>query len=112
MRAAGLFLDDSKNRITDETLALLVRLARECGLREKIDAIHVPVLGLGGRPPSTPPWRRRVREDRRRLAVSIESRGPDRTCPRGQVGRCTKGQLLATRCRAYRAGMTGSSAAA
>ena len=37
--AAGLFLDYSKNRITDETLALLVRLARECGLREKIDAM-------------------------------------------------------------------------
>jgi glucose-6-phosphate isomerase len=37
--AAGLFLDYSKNRITDETLALLFRLARECGLREKIDAM-------------------------------------------------------------------------
>ncbi|MDP9135953.1 MAG: glucose-6-phosphate isomerase, partial [Actinomycetota bacterium] len=37
--AAGLFLDYSKNRITDETLALLVRLVRECGLREKIDAM-------------------------------------------------------------------------
>jgi glucose-6-phosphate isomerase len=37
--AAGLYLDYSKNRITDETLALLVRLARECGLREKIDAM-------------------------------------------------------------------------
>jgi glucose-6-phosphate isomerase len=39
LEAAGLFLDYSKNRVTDETLALLVRLARECGLRERIDAM-------------------------------------------------------------------------
>jgi glucose-6-phosphate isomerase len=37
--AAGIFLDYSKNRITDETLALLVRLAQESGLRERIDAM-------------------------------------------------------------------------
>ena len=37
--AAGLFLDYSKNRITDETLRLLLRLATECGLRGKIDAM-------------------------------------------------------------------------
>ncbi len=37
--AAGVFLDYSKNRITDETLALLVRLAEECGLRARIDAM-------------------------------------------------------------------------
>ena len=37
--AAGLFLDYSKNRVTDETLKLLVTLAEECGLREKIDAM-------------------------------------------------------------------------
>src|SRR5262245_4351071 len=37
--AAGLFLDYSKNRVTDETLALLVRLAEETGLRERIDAM-------------------------------------------------------------------------
>ncbi|MGI8827201.1 MAG: glucose-6-phosphate isomerase [Chloroflexota bacterium] len=36
---AGLYLDYSKNRVTDETLALLVRLAEECGLRERIDAM-------------------------------------------------------------------------
>ena len=35
----GLFLDYSKNRITDETLRLLVRLAEESGLRERIDAM-------------------------------------------------------------------------
>ena len=39
LEAAGLYLDYSKNRITDETLALLVALARECGLRERIDAM-------------------------------------------------------------------------
>jgi glucose-6-phosphate isomerase len=37
--AAGLFLDYSKNRITDETLKLLVQLAEESGLREHIDAM-------------------------------------------------------------------------
>jgi glucose-6-phosphate isomerase len=36
---AGLFLDYSKNRVTDETLRLLVRLAEECDLRERIEAM-------------------------------------------------------------------------
>ena len=38
-QAVGLFLDYSKNRITDETLKLLVQLAEESGLRERIDAM-------------------------------------------------------------------------
>jgi glucose-6-phosphate isomerase len=37
--AVGLFLDYSKNRITDETLKLLLKLAEESGLRERIDAM-------------------------------------------------------------------------
>jgi glucose-6-phosphate isomerase len=37
--AAGLFLDYSKNRITDETVKLLLRLADESGLRARIDAM-------------------------------------------------------------------------
>lgn len=37
--AAGLFLDYSKNRITQETLGLLVGLASECGLKGRIDAM-------------------------------------------------------------------------
>jgi glucose-6-phosphate isomerase len=37
--AAGVYLDYSKNRITDETMPLLVRLAEECGLRARIDAM-------------------------------------------------------------------------
>ena len=37
--AAGLYLDYSKNRITDETLRLLLDLAGECGLRAHIDAM-------------------------------------------------------------------------
>src|SRR5690348_4403579 len=37
--AAGLYLDYSKNRITEETLELLVALARECGLRARIGAM-------------------------------------------------------------------------
>ncbi|MEQ1728462.1 MAG: glucose-6-phosphate isomerase, partial [Vicinamibacterales bacterium] len=39
VEAAGLFLDYSKNRITGETLRLLVELAHACGLREHIDAM-------------------------------------------------------------------------
>jgi glucose-6-phosphate isomerase len=37
--AAGLYLDYSKNRVTDETLDLLLRLAEESGLRGRIDAM-------------------------------------------------------------------------
>ena len=37
--AAGIYLDYSKNRVTDETLALLRRLAEESGLRERIEAM-------------------------------------------------------------------------
>src|SRR5215472_7362483 len=37
--AAGIYLDYSKNRITDETITLLCRLAEECGLRDRIDAM-------------------------------------------------------------------------
>ena len=36
---AGIFLDYSKNRITDETVKLLVALAEESGLRQRIDAM-------------------------------------------------------------------------
>lgn len=39
LEAAGLYLDYSKNRVTDETLQLLVNLANESGLRERIDAM-------------------------------------------------------------------------
>jgi len=37
--AAGLFLDYSKNRVTDETIGLLIQLAEESGLRARIDAM-------------------------------------------------------------------------
>ena len=36
---AGLFLDYSKNRISDETLSLLLRLAEESALQERIEAM-------------------------------------------------------------------------
>ena len=36
---AGLYLDYSKNRITDETIRLLLGLAEACSLRERIDAM-------------------------------------------------------------------------
>jgi len=37
--AEGLYLDYSKHRITDDTVALLLQLAEESGLRERIDAM-------------------------------------------------------------------------
>ena len=39
LEAADLYLDYSKNRITEETLQLLLQLATESGLRERIDAM-------------------------------------------------------------------------
>jgi len=39
VEAAGVYLDYSKNRITDETVKLLLQLAEESGLRERIDAM-------------------------------------------------------------------------
>ena len=39
LEAAGLYFDYSKNRVTDETLKLLLQLAEECGLRAHIDAM-------------------------------------------------------------------------
>ncbi|HUH65272.1 MAG TPA: glucose-6-phosphate isomerase [Syntrophales bacterium] len=39
VEGAGLFFDYSKNRITGETVRLLVKLAGECGLRRRIDAM-------------------------------------------------------------------------
>ncbi|HET6846198.1 MAG TPA: hypothetical protein VFH29_05150, partial [Anaerolineales bacterium] len=39
IEAVGLYLDYSKNRVTDETLKLLMQLAEESGLRGRIDAM-------------------------------------------------------------------------
>ena len=39
IEAAGLFLDYSKNRITEETFKLLLQLAKESGLEERRDAM-------------------------------------------------------------------------
>lgn len=39
LEAVGLFLDYSKNRVSDETLQLLLQLAEESHLRERIDAM-------------------------------------------------------------------------
>jgi glucose-6-phosphate isomerase len=39
VEAAGVYLDYSKNRITEETVKLLLQLAEESGLRSRIDAM-------------------------------------------------------------------------
>ncbi len=64
VEAEGLYLDYSKNRITDETVRLLVRLAEESGLRRRIDAM------FGGE-------RINVTEDRAVLHVALRK-------PRGE----------------------------
>ena len=61
--AAGLYLDYSKNRLTDETLALLLALAETSGVRARIDAMFAgekinvtenrPVLHIALRAPRT-----------------------------------------------------------
>ena len=40
LEAEGIYLDYSKNRVTDQTLRLLVQLAEERGLRRRIDAMR------------------------------------------------------------------------
>ena len=39
VEAAGVYFDYSKNRLTNETLGLLLQLAQESGLRDRIDAM-------------------------------------------------------------------------
>src|SRR6202007_2700385 len=39
IEAVGRYLASSKTRVTDETLSLLLQLARESGLRARIDAM-------------------------------------------------------------------------
>ena len=38
-QAAGIYLDYSKNRVTDETMSLLIDLAAECGVPQRRDAM-------------------------------------------------------------------------
>jgi glucose-6-phosphate isomerase len=81
--AEGVYLDYSKNRITDETLNLLVQLAEECGLRERIDAMfageHInvtedrAVLHVALRAPAGSPYARpQVHEVLDRMAAFSE----------------------------------------
>ena len=63
IEAGGLYFDYSKNRVTRETLALLLRLAEETGLRSRIEAMFAgekinstenrPVLHIALRAPSS-----------------------------------------------------------
>jgi len=78
--AAGLFLDYSKNRITDETLGLLLELANESGLAGRIaamfrgDKINITekraVLHTALRPACTQYWTRWPRSPTRCAAAS------------------------------------------
>jgi glucose-6-phosphate isomerase len=68
LEAEGVYLDYSKHRVTDETLDLLLQLAKDCGLRARIDAMfageHVnatedrPALHVALRAPEGCPYAR------------------------------------------------------
>jgi glucose-6-phosphate isomerase len=62
VEAAGIYLDDSKNRVTDETIRLLVQLAEGCGLRGGIDATFSgeKINVTESAPPLTRPCTRRT----------------------------------------------------
>ena len=81
LEAVGLYLDYPKNRITDETLNLLMQLAKESGLRVRIDAmfrgekinitenravLHGALRALKGDPS---------------LSMAIPQDGSDESCP-------------------------------
>jgi glucose-6-phosphate isomerase len=76
----GVYFDYSKNRVTETTIGLLLRLAEECGLRERIDAMfaggHInvtedrAVLHVALRAPTGSPYARpEVEEVLERMAA-------------------------------------------
>jgi glucose-6-phosphate isomerase len=83
LEAEGVYFDYSKNRIDDTTLELLVRLAEDCGLRGRIDAMfsgeHInvtedrAVLHVALRAPADSPYSRpEVHEVLNRMAAFSE----------------------------------------
>jgi len=83
-QAVGLYLDYSKNRITDETLRLLVALAEESGLRAAIDAMF-----RGDKI--------NITEDRAVLHVGTARRRAARASSRRKTS-CPRYTLCSTRC--------------
>jgi hypothetical protein len=73
--AVGLYLDYSKNRVTDETLQLLLQLAEESALRERIDAMFGAKKSTSRKtaPSCTSPYARR-KEHPSLLMVRIRCR--------------------------------------
>ncbi len=49
LEASGLYLDYSKQRVTDETLRLLLRLAKDRGLADRIEAMLLAWITLARR---------------------------------------------------------------
>ncbi len=62
MDSCGLFLDYSKNLVNEQTIALLMRLAREAGLQPSIEALldGKPVNASEGARRCTPPCAARL----------------------------------------------------
>ena len=106
VEAAGLFLDYSKNRITDETLKLLLQLARESNLAQT-DRRHVP--RRKNQPHGKPrgPARRVARAE-----GSIHSRGRQKRRARGPRRARQDGRLSPTASAAARGRATPASPSA
>ncbi len=81
----GLYLDYSKHRLTDETIKLLVQLAEEAGLRDRIDAMF-----RGDKI--------NVTEHRAVLHVALRARGAARSWSRARTS-CPRSMRSSTRCR-------------
>ena len=92
--ALGIFLDYSKNRITDETLKLLLQLAEESGLRARIDAM------FGGE-------KINITEDRAVLHVALARREEHRSSSMATTS-CPKSTPCSTR---WPTSQTGSAVA-
>ena len=104
--AVGLYLDYSKNRITDETLSLLLELAEECGLRAA-DRCHVSGRQDQHHGKSSGTARRPARSTRRNHYWSMGRT----SCPRFTP--CSTGWLIsATASAAARGKVTPESASA
>ena len=106
LEAAGLHLDYSKHRITQETLRLLFALAEECGLRARIDAMFRG---------------EKINATEGRAVLHVALRAPrEQTAPARWAGRRREGprrarsheRVRASACAAAPGGVTRASASA
>ncbi len=76
-----MYLDYSKNRVTDETVRLLLALADDCGLRDRIDAMFRGDI---------------INVTEQRAVLHVALRAPARRCRSRSTG--TTSSPMCTRC--------------